>query len=424
MRILLCSTKEVFRPMDGRCSTIHGRLELLAGNGHEVHLALFDPGPYDPAAPPGAPGVVSHRLPHKVQVLPTALRMVLGGLPFQVAQFRSSGMKRKFRALVEQISPDVIITDMLRTYPLAESYLGMPGGPKVVLDLDDLLHRRYLRSTRGPSTNPLANTRRNLFSRLLSLPALARLGYYWEGVTLRRYTYSAVRRADHAILVSPKEVEILDAEAKGHCPVTALPNFVSVDAKGNSPATSLEPKSIGIMGNFKVAHNLALAAFFIERIFPLIQAEEPEASLHLLGSNPPPALQEAARANPNIRISGYIPDLKQAMARMALASCYMNFGTGIKTKILEFMALGVPVAASTVGMEGIPGIPGRDCVIEDDVAAYARACVRLLRDADERARMGEAGKALVARTFSREAVGQKLEALLKSLFPGHGDPGS
>jgi polysaccharide biosynthesis protein PslH len=92
----------------------------------------------------------------------------------------------------------------------------------------------------------------------------------------------------------------------------------------------------------------------------------------------------------------------------------LRIGGGTRLKIFEALAMGKPVVSTTIGAEGLPVVSGEHLLLADGPAPFAEAVIALLRDADRRRRLGEAGRRLVEERFSWSRVARDFEARCRS----------
>jgi glycosyltransferase involved in cell wall biosynthesis len=156
--------------------------------------------------------------------------------------------------------------------------------------------------------------------------------------------------------------------------------------------------------------NVTAALHFVRRIFPLIRAARPDARLCIVGSDPPRAIR-ALGSDPAISVTGYVPDLREALGRATVAVCPVTVKVGIQNKVLEAMAMGVPVVSTREGVEGLETEPGRDLLVADSPAGFAEHVCRLLADPGLRARLGSAGRRYVEAQHRWDVAASRLEDL-------------
>jgi glycosyltransferase involved in cell wall biosynthesis len=153
--------------------------------------------------------------------------------------------------------------------------------------------------------------------------------------------------------------------------------------------------------------------YFAREVLPLIRAEEPAATLAIVGRAPTPAVRRLADAG--INVTGSVDDVRPYVRGAAVYVVPLRIGGGTRLKIFEAMAMGKAVVSTTVGAEGLPVAAGEHLLIADEPTTFARAVVRLLRDVDRRRQLEEAARSLVVANYDWSAVAGSLEAALLSV---------
>ncbi|HUX87196.1 MAG TPA: glycosyltransferase, partial [Chloroflexota bacterium] len=149
---------------------------------------------------------------------------------------------------------------------------------------------------------------------------------------------------------------------------------------------------------------------FARQIFPAIKRQRPDVRLQIVGSDPAPAVV-ALTSDPAISVTGYVPDMRDYLGGASVVICPVTVKVGIQNKVLEAMAMGVPVVSSQEGFAGLQAQPGQDLLVADSPDAFAADVCRLLGDPVAREQIGRAGRRYVE-TFHRwEAAAQRFEEL-------------
>ena len=133
------------------------------------------------------------------------------------------------------------------------------------------------------------------------------------------------------------------------------------------------------VGSFRHDPNRVAVDWFVSKVLPLILARQPHAKLVIAGSDPPPAHTYADYAT-NLEMLGYVDDVRDALARYAIFVCPILSGSGVRVKLLEAFAAGIPVISTTVGAEGLARKDGEFCALADEPAAFAERVLALLAD--------------------------------------------
>jgi glycosyltransferase involved in cell wall biosynthesis len=120
---------------------------------------------------------------------------------------------------------------------------------------------------------------------------------------------------------------------------------------------------------------------------------------------------------PAVEVTGQVPDVAPLFQAAAVYVAPLRVGGGVRLKILEAFAHGVPVVSTRLGAEGIGLTAGRDALLADDAADFASAVVGLLADRDGRRAIAEAGRALVEARYDWKTLAPALENLYAELLP-------
>jgi sugar transferase (PEP-CTERM/EpsH1 system associated) len=144
--------------------------------------------------------------------------------------------------------------------------------------------------------------------------------------------------------------------------------------------------------------------YFCNEILPLIRARLPEARFVAVGRNPSARLRAMAGPERGIEFTGRVEDLRPLVHQSRVFVVPLLSGSGTRLKILEGMAMGVPVVSTSIGAEGIVGVDGEHLRIADDPRAFAQAVLELLRDDPLAQRLRARGRELVERHYSWQSA--------------------
>lgn len=179
-----------------------------------------------------------------------------------------------------------------------------------------------------------------------------------------------------------------------------------------------EDPSLLFIGTFTHEPNVDAVLFFKREIWPYIQSEISNVRWTIVGPKPPEEIQ--ALASDRIVITGFVPDTLPYLLRTWVSIAPLRFGAGMKGKVGEAMAAGVPVVTTEFGVQGMGVVPGKHLLAAEDPARFANELVRLLKDKTLRDRIGRAGQDFIARRYSPESVNRTLQELFgdTSQIPG------
>jgi len=173
--------------------------------------------------------------------------------------------------------------------------------------------------------------------------------------------------------------------------------------------------TIGILATtFSWIHNVNGVMWFLDDVMPQILKRIPGFKLQLLGMNPPPELMN--RANDHVKILGFVKDIRPYAAQSSVYIVPLHVGSGIRIKILEAMAMGMPVVSTSVGAEGIGGTNGVHYLIADSAAEFADAIAMIISDSSFGQRIGIAARQFVESRFRWEQVGASIESEMERII--------
>lgn len=231
-----------------------------------------------------------------------------------------------------------------------------------------------------------------------------RLVYALEARALRGLERRAAA-ADVVAVVSDVDRRSLE-DVVTHPRVVVVPNAWEEPA----PLPPADDPVVSFVALMSWGPNVDAAVWFCRTVWPRVADRLPGARLQLVGRNPARAVQELA--GPGVEVTGTVPDLTPWYARTRVCVAPLLAGGGSRLKILEALAAGRPVVATTIGAEGLEDLVGRGVVVEDDPDRMAAALHALLVDAEHSAALGSAGAEAVAADHSWSAAVRPLLAAL------------
>jgi glycosyltransferase involved in cell wall biosynthesis len=276
---------------------------------------------------------------------------------------------------------------------MAQYTVDLHHSPKV-LDLTDAVSL-YLQRFLAHEKNP--------FMRLLLKIELARISRY----------ESIVERFNACFVCSEPDREQLK-KAAPEADIRLIPNGVDLDYFSNTTPVAYESNRIVFTGNLTYHPNLDGIFYFVKEIFPLVKKEMPAAKFYIVGQSPPANVRRLA--SDEVIVTGFVEDIRQYYLSSAVAVSPIRFGAGTLNKILEPLALGVPVVATSIGIEGLDLTIGKDILVADRPHAFAKHVIHILKDAEYRDKMGKAGMAIVRRLYNWDAIANFLENVCQELF--------
>jgi glycosyltransferase involved in cell wall biosynthesis len=320
---------------------------------------------------------------------------LLSPLPYSVASHTS---RELCAALRQHAATHAVDLWHCEWTPYAESLRAVPGRRVVVAhNVESVIWRRYYETESG---------------------ALRRwyVGKQWR--KFERFERRALADADCTIAVSDVDAERFRRDF-GVRRVDVVEN--GVDTEYFLPTESRRiPGRLLFLGSLDWRPNLDGVCRLLDDIFPAVRAAEPDASLDLVGRNPPAWLRRRVAECPGVALHGDVPDVRPYLANCALLVVPLRIGGGSRLKILEALAAGTPVVSTRIGAEGLCLEGGRDLTIARDNDDLASALIAGLRSPERLARQALSGRQQVLARYDWDKIADRMERVW--LDCAHGVP--
>lgn len=266
----------------------------------------------------------------------------------------------------------------------------LPKDVPLFFDLDDIEHLASLRGI------PQQRSLRNKLFALIGLPALFRA------------EAQAIGRARRTFVCSTIDAERATKQFRTR-KLFVLPNAVDMP---EAPSASVPAApTLLMLGVYSYGPNLDAADYFIEEVFPLIQARNPAAEVRFVGGAPE-SLRSYGAERRGVRFLGFVDDLAAAYAQARVVICPIRYGSGTRVKLVEAAAWAKPIVTTTIGAEGLNMVDEEHALYGDDAATFAEQCVKLLGDDALCAHLGNNARALAERTYDKRTIVRTLAAEL------------
>jgi len=181
------------------------------------------------------------------------------------------------------------------------------------------------------------------------------------------------------------------------------------------PGGPRRPFTMLFLGSFRHLPNQVALDWFTREVLPLILFKLPQARLLVAGSDPPPrhSIPDPAGA---IDLLGFVEDIQPLFSSCAVFICPIRSGSGVRVKLLEAFASGIPVVSTTLGAEGLGRIDGEFCALSDHPQDFAAKVIQLLEDEDVSAAMARRARGEVEENWDMEAITRRLVAKYSELL--------
>lgn len=300
----------------------------------------------------------------------------------QIGYWDSLRARRSFKKFEQEVCPDVLYSQMVRTMPLVSRSLT----PKV-MDFQDALSM---------------NTER----RMEQSKGLWHYILHFEFKMLRSTEYNSFKIFDALTIISETDSEAIPHRKNGD--IIIVPNGVDFDFF--QPIEREKRYDIVFCGNMRYEPNVHAARYLVQKVMPIVWELCPEATLLLSGAYPKNNVSNLA--NSRVTVSGYVDDIRESYASARIFAAPMLTGSGLQNKLLEAMAMRLPCVTTTIANDSLQAEAGRDVLVGDSPQEFAGHLVDLLRDGEKREQLARNGNTFVHNSYSWETAGKKLEKVL------------
>lgn len=233
---------------------------------------------------------------------------------------------------------------------------------------------------------------------------------------LRRYEAHAGRAADAVLAVSNEDAAVLQKiGVRGRVipePVV-VPNGVDVEhyRPGARPTAG---RSALFIGKLDYRPNLDAVEWLCREIWPRVRARDDQAQLRIVGRDASRRVERFGGQN-GVEVVGWVPDERPCFAEADLLLVPMRMGGGVRLKVVQAMAMGVPVVATDAGVAGIPAEAGRHYLAANDADAFANQVVRAFADPRLRQTVATFGRQLARESYDWRVILPRLDEVYARL---------
>lgn len=341
-----------------------------------------------------AMSVLEKEIPHtyfiehtKQRALKNMAFNILSKTPFQVAYYKNKNLMRKLQELKKDNHYDLVYTHLIRMVPYAKIF----SDSQVILDYTDCISLEYKRS-------------------LEHISGIRKLFFHVESERTAQYELDTANLFAENWVISP--VDISTMGLKDHKRSIIMPNQVFIPEK---IADSKLKNRLIFTGNMSVPHNIVAAENVAKKIMPALIRDHPDLQFYIVGANPKPEVQ-ALHGQNNTHVLGFVDDLYEELFKSDIFVAPLYFSAGIQNKALEAMACGIPVVTTPNVVESLKADDEVDIMSAADNNAFVEKIKTLLDHEETRAQIGKSGRALIAKTYSREAVTELIAERVSKLI--------
>lgn len=313
--------------------------------------------------------------------------------PFQVAYYRNGTMRDKIKKAIADEKYDGVYTHLLRM----AQYVKDSKEVNRVLDLTDSLALSLQRSLKFRS---------HLFY----------LFYFMEWLKVSIYEPKIVRHFNDCLLISDADIKAGSALENVHN-ISVVPN--GVDLEYFKPSEyPYKPCKLVFIGNLHSFPNRDAVLYFYNEILPSVKLEIPNVEFYIVGANPPDKIKRLSDGK-NIIVTGPVEDTRSYLSDAAAMVCPIRVATGMQNKILEAMAMGLPVISTSIATQWMPNRENSGIVVADSPLEFAKKAVEIMRDKELRYKLSIGSRNTAEDDYDWGKNIDKLEAMFIRGAKGH-----
>lgn len=302
--------------------------------------------------------------------------------PLQVAYFSSARMRKMVRFSVEHYNVDVVHTQHLRMSQYTRD-LDVPR----ILDLPDAFSLYFKRRK---------ETDRPWIHRMVDRIEIGRL------VNAEK----VVKEFDKTLVCSAEDKAYLEKLHNTHN-IDLLLNGVDLETFDVKEGHDYTHKhTVLFTGNMDYAPNVDAVQYFVREMWPALRERHPETRFVIAGQRPVDAVKRLEENG--VEVTGFVPDLSDMYAQASVVVAPLRFGAGTQNKVLEAMAMGVPVVCTHIGFEGLQVKSGEGVIMAREKSRFIEEVDQLLSDQEMRRKVGEQGLSIARNRFSWDIISKQL----------------
>jgi sugar transferase (PEP-CTERM/EpsH1 system associated) len=319
----------------------------------------------------------------KKDIIKNLLSAFFSKLPMQVGYFYNRWIKKVMMQDIKKFAPDLIYCQLIRT---AEYVREIKDIPKV-LDYMDVFSKGVER-------------------RIEKVPFYLKPIFNME--------YNRLLKYEHDIFDDFTYKTIISEQDRSHIPhpdrekITVIPNGVDTDFF--FPVEIEKEYDILFSGNMSYPPNVDSAAYLVEDILPLLLPTHPDLKVLISGADP--SKKVLSLQSKNVVVSGWVDDIRESFAESKMLVAPMQLSIGLQNKLLQAMAMGIPVITSVLANNAVHAIPDKSILVAENPKEYASHIISLLDNSDKGKMIADNALDFVKINFSWEAMNDKLEKLI------------
>ncbi len=310
------------------------------------------------------------------------LKAFFGNMPLQVGYFYSAAAQKKLNSFIAEQKPDHIFCQLIRT----SEYARNSPIPKT-LDYMDVFSKGIER-------------------RKASAPFFLRLILNLEYNRLKEYERNIFSCFNNRVIISRQDGDLIPHPE--NAAITVISNGVDTDFF--KPLTRKKEFDILFNGNMNYPPNIESAEYLVNNVLPLVKKKHPNVKVLISGTDPGRRIQ--ALASENVKVSGWVEDIRESFASSKMLVAPMFLSIGLQNKLLEAMAMQIPCVTSSLANNALGGEDGKNILVADTPEKYAEHIITLLENAQRASELAMNGYNFVLEKHRWQMETEKLEKLI------------
>lgn len=235
---------------------------------------------------------------------------------------------------------------------------------------------------------------------------IEKLAYFVEGLKHWFYERRAVAIFDYILTISQVDKKSLIKQGVNPAKVVFLP--VPFKAKAHFRFGSKKILFVGLLSWWP---NRDAVWWFYQRIFPLVKEKLPQAEFLVVGANPPEEIKKIGEEDNSVEVTGYVKDISDYFKKIGVFVVPIRAGAGIRIKIIDALAAGLPVVSTRIAAEGIEVKNREEILIEDKEKDFAKAVVNILKKRELAKKLSLNGRELIKGKYNQKKAQKALEQI-------------
>jgi glycosyltransferase involved in cell wall biosynthesis len=207
------------------------------------------------------------------------------------------------------------------------------------------------------------------------------------------------------MVVSEDEGKLLEPSCGGSR-ICVVPN--GVDVTYFTPRADPGGSRLLFCGRLDQLANKGAITYFFDSIWPELSARVKSLEIDVVGKNPPRWLLELSQRDPRVHVPGFVDDVRPYFQRTTVFVCPITDGGGTRLKLLDALAMGMPVVSTTFAASGLKLNTGVHILTADTAENFIKSVLHLLSDKGMRDRLTHEALEFITKTYSWETIGRSL----------------